>query len=108
MIKLSILDNIYKYIGDSGLDHPNLHFPNMHNFLNNGKQPAWSDSTASSLNSNTSSGVEDSINQIILTTEESIASESSKSVDVTGINVDDDDNTSASIASDVYGYYNVP
>ena len=41
-------------------------------------------------------------------TKESIASESSQSVDVTGINMDDDDTTSGSIASYGYYSYNVP
>ena len=108
MIKWSILATLYKYIGDSGLDHPNLHFPNMNDFLNNGKRPASSDSTASFLNSKTSSDVEDSTKRIRLTTEESIAILSSQSVDVTGINMDYDETTSGSIASDGYDSYNIP
>ena len=50
----------------------------------------------------------DSSKQIRLTTEESIASASSQLVDVTGINMDDDETTSGSIASDGYDSYNVP
>ena len=80
----------------------------MHDFLNNGKHPESSDSTASFLNSKTSSGVEDSSKRIILTTKESIASPSSQSVDVTGINMDENETTSGSIASDGYDSYNVP
>ena len=74
----------------------------MHTFLNNGKRLASSDSTAYFLNSKISSGVKDSRKQILLTTKESIASASSKSVDVTGINMDYDETTSRSIASDGY------
>ena len=46
--------------------------------------------------------------RIRLTTEESIASLSSQSVDVTGINMGDDETTSGSIASDGYDSYNIP
>ena len=80
----------------------------MTDFLNNGKRPASSNSAASFLKSKTSSGVEDSSNRIGLTTKESIASLSSQSVDVTGINMDDDDTTSRSIASDGYDSDNIP
>ena len=71
----------------------------MHAFPKNGKQPASSDSTDSFLNSKTWPGVEDPSKQIRLTTKESIVSESSQSVDVTGINMDDYETTIGSIAS---------
>ena len=80
----------------------------MNDFVNNGKRPALSNSTASFLNSKTSSDVEDSSKRIRLITQESIASLSSQSVDVTGINMDDDETTSGSIASDGYDSYNIP
>ena len=80
----------------------------MHALINNGKRLSSLDSTASFLNSNTSSGVEESRKRIRLMTEESIASTSSQSVDVTEINMDDNETTSGSIASDVYNSYNVP
>ena len=72
----------------------------MHDFLNNGKRPVSSNSTASLLNSKTSSGVDDSSKKFSLTNKLSIAIVSSQSVDVTGINMDDDETTSGSIASD--------
>ena len=87
---------LYKYICDYGLAGPTLHFPNMNYFPNNGKRPALSDSTASFLNSKTSSDVEESSKWIRLTTKESIASESLQSVDATGINMDDDETQLAS------------
>ena len=107
-IKYSSLATIYKYNYDYGLSHPTLHFPNMHAFLNYENRPVSSDSTASFLISKTSSGVDDSTKIIHLLTKESIASSSSKSVDVTGINMDDNETNSGSIASDVYDFYNVP
>ena len=76
MIKYSGLATFYKYIGDSGLAHPNLHFPNMNDFINNGKLPASSGSTASFLNSKPSSGVKDARKRICLTTKEYISSAS--------------------------------
>ena len=79
----------------------------MNDFLNNGKRPASSDSTASFLNSKTSSDVEDSSKRIFLTTEESTASASSQFFDVTGININDDETISGSIASDDYDSYNI-
>ena len=79
----------------------------MHAFLNNGKQPSSSNSTAYFLTWKTSSSVKDSSKRIRLTTEESIASASSQSVDMTGINIDDDETTSGIIASDGYDSYNV-
>ena len=80
----------------------------MNNFLNNGKLPASSYSTASFLKSKTSSDFDDSSKQISLTTQEFIASLSSQSVDVTGINMDDDETSSGSITSDAYDSYNIP
>ena len=99
---------LYKYIGVSGLDHPTLHFPNINDFLNNGKQSSSSDSTASFLNSKTSSGIEDSSKRIFLRTEESIASLSLQSFDVIGVNMDDDETNSGSIDSDGCDSYNIP
>ena len=80
----------------------------MHAFLKNGKRAASSSSTASFLNSETSSGVKDSNKRIRLTTKEPIAIASSHLVDVTGINMDDGETNSGSISSDVYDSYNVP
>ena len=80
----------------------------MNAFLNNGKRQEPSDSTDSLLNSKTSSDFEESSKRIRLTTEESIASASSQSVDVTGINMNDDETTGGSIASDGYDSYNIP
>ena len=80
----------------------------MNAFLNNGKRPASSDSTDSFLNSKISSGVDDSSKIIRLTTKESIASASFQSVDVTVINMDDDETTIGSIASDGYDSYHIP
>ena len=80
----------------------------MNAFLNNEKQPASSDSNSSLLKPKTSLGVEDSINIISLTTKEYIASASSQLVDVTVINIDDDETTSGSIDSYVYDTYNIP
>ena len=74
----------------------------MHAFKKNGKRPESSDSTASLLNSKKSYGVKESIKLIRLTTKEPIAIASSQSVDVTGINMDDDEITSVSIASNWY------
>ena len=80
----------------------------MNAFLNNGNRPASNEPTASFLSSKTSSGVEYSRKQISLTSEEFIASASYQLVDATGINMDDDETTSGSIASDGYDSYNVP
>ena len=60
-------------MGGSVLAHPTLNFSNMHDFLNNGKQLASSDSAASFLNSTTSSDAEDSSKRIILTNKETIS-----------------------------------
>ena len=80
----------------------------MYTFLNNGKRPASIDSTASLLNSKKLSISKYSIKRISLMTKESIASVSSQSVDVTGINIDDYETTSVSIALDGYDSYNAP
>ena len=80
----------------------------MHDFLNNGKRLASSNSTASLLISKKSSGFKDSSKLIRLTTKESIANTSSQSVDVTGINMYDDETNSGSISSDGYDSYNLP
>ena len=80
----------------------------MNAFLNNGNRPASSNFAASLLNSKTSSCIKESSKRMRLTTEEPIASALLQSVDVTGINMDDNETTSGSIGSDGYDYYYVP